>query len=268
LNKTIAVWSPKPGDGASFTADALAQLLWEERAEGELIGLLDCNTRTPWLKYRLGLDECVILDELLPLASAGCLTPEILCRHAGNICKKESLHFIGGIRRPEFNRYSRLFFDILLDISQRVYTWTVLDAGNIPDQAGTVAALQRADYIITVLQPSYVSKQSLRHCRSLLTALEIDREKMGLVYNRYQVHDEEPQLMAAGLDYKVLGTLNELGREKNLSGYNWLFVDRGQKTVAAYRESLKNILEKSGLVTPRESKKKGGILPKLFARGA
>lgn len=268
MNSRIAVWSPKPGDGASLTAEAIVQMLGEERAEGELVSLLDFNTRTPWLKYRLGLDECVILDELLPLISSGSLTPEMLCRHARPIYKKEELHFIGGINRPEFSRYPRTFFESLLDTAQRVYDRVIIDAGNIPDSAGTMTALQRADYIIAVLQPSYISKQSLKHCLAILKALEVDRDKIGLVYNRYQAEDEDAQLMAASLDLKVLGTLNELGSAKNLSGYNWLTKDREKKTIAAYRESLRRILENCAILEPQESKKKGRMLPRLFARGA
>lgn len=268
MNKTIAAWSPKPGEGASFTADAIAQLLWEERTEGEKVGLLDLNTRTPWLKYQLGLDECVILDELLPLISAEGLTPEILCSHARNIYKKENLHFIGGINRPEFSRYNQTYFETLLDTAQCVYARTVLDAGNIPDLAGTITALQRADYIIVVLQPNYVAKHSLRHCLGILASWGIKKEKMGLVYNRYLPHDEEPQLMSVNLELKVLGVLNELGGAGNLSGYNWLLADKGQKAIAVYRENLRNILENSDILPEQQGKKKGSILPRFFAQGA
>jgi len=268
--KTLAVWGPKPGDGASTVAKAAAELLWERRTEDtEKIVLLEYNTRTPYLKYQLGLDGRNLLDDMLPFISASKLTPDILGKYMVTIYNKEGLQFIGGIKRPELNgRYNHIHFNFLLDAVESISQKTVIDAGNIPDQAGTVTALKKADYILAVLQPSYVSKQCFKHCLSLFPALGINPDKVGIVYNRYSSQDEDPQVMAAGLNTAVLGTLNELGSEKNLTGHSWLLDDKGTKTVTAYRENLKNILEACRMLPPGESKKKGGLLPRFFVKGA
>lgn len=263
----LAVWGPKPGDGVSMTAEAITQMLWERREKDELIGLLDYNTRTPYIKYRLGLDEYYLLDDLLPFISADKLTPEILSKYAVDIYQKIGMQFIGGIKRPEFNgRYNYIHFDSLLDTAKRLYHKTVIDAGNILDIAGTVTALKRADYILAVLQPSFVSKQCLKQSLSLFPALGINPNKVGIVYNRYQDNDEKPQIMVAGLNLEVLGTLNELGSDKNFMGHSWLLDDKRHKNISAYRENLKNILEACKILPAAESNKKVKILPRLFAR--
>ena len=268
--KVLAVWGPKPGDGVSTVADAAAQLLWERRErETDKIILLDYNTRTPYLKFQLGLDGCNLLDDLLPFISASNLTTKILEKYMATIYNKEGLHFIGGIKRPEFDgRYDHIHFNSLLDAVCSLGQNTVIDAGNIPDRAGTVTALKKADYILAVMQPSYISKQCLKRSLSLFPALGINPNKVGIVYNRYRSEDEDPQVMAAGLNLPVLGTLNELGSEKHLTGNSWLLNYKGVKTVALFGESLKNILEACGMLPPSESKKKSGLLPRLFAKGA
>lgn len=268
--KVLAVWGPKPGDGASMLADAVTQILWERRkSDIEMIGLLDFNTRIPYVKYRLDLDRYNILDELLPYISAEKLTPEILGKHAVNIHNKEGMQFIGGIKRPEFNgRYNSTHFNSLIDAAAILYDKTVIDAGNIPDLAGTVTALKRADYILAVLQPSYVSKQCLKHSLSLFPALDVDLSKIGIVYNRYQANDEDPQIMAAGLDLEVLGTLGDLGSEKNLMGHSWLIDDKGQKNIFSYYENIRSILEACKMLPVAENKKKMKMIPRLFVKEA
>lgn len=268
--KILAVWGPKPGDGASMLAEAVTQILWERRkSDIETIGLLDYNTRTPYIKYRLSLDKYNLLDDLLPYISADKLTPEILGKYAVNIYHKEGIQFVGGIKRPEFNgRYNSTHFNRLIDAAAILYDKTIIDAGNIPDLAGTVTALKRADYILAVLQPSYVSKQCLKHSLSLFPALDIDSSKIGIIYNRYQANDEDPQIMAAGLNLEVLGTLSDLGSEKNLVGNSWLIDDKGQKNILSYYENTRSILEACKMLPVAENKKKMKIIPRLFAKEA
>lgn len=266
-HKTLAVWGPKPGDGATMVAEAITQMLWERRKDNEQIMLLDYNTRTPHLKYRLGLDDLNILDELLPFISSSKLTPEILSEYAVNIYHKEGMQFLGGIRRPEFNgRYNYINFNSLLDTVESYYHKTVIDAGNFLDLAGTVTALQRADYVLAVLQPSYVSKQCLKQSLSFFSSLGINPNKVGIIYNRYRINDEEPQIMSKGLDLKVLGILNELDSDRNLLGHSWLIDKKEKKDISLFRGNLKNILEKCKALQIEECKMK--ILPRFFAWGA
>lgn len=268
-HKILAVWGPKPGDGTTMVAEAITQMLWEKRKGNERIVLMDYNTRTPNLKYRLGLDDLNILDELLPFISSSKLTPEILVQHAVNIYQKEGVHFLGGIRRPEFNgRYNCTNFNKLLDTVESYYHKTVIDAGNILDLAGTVTALQRADYVLAVLQPSYISKQNLKQSRSFFPSLGINPNKIGIIFNRYRINDEEPKIMARGLDLKVLGILNELDSEKSHLEHSWLINTKEKKDISLYRENLKKILERCNILQIEECKEKIKILPRFFAWGA
>ncbi|PKM86609.1 MAG: hypothetical protein CVU87_11630 [Firmicutes bacterium HGW-Firmicutes-12] len=266
----LAVWGPKPGDGTSTVAEAITQILWEKRSQMKsLIGLMDFNTRTPCMKYRLGLDKYNLLDDLLPFISAKKLTPEILANYAVEIYGKESLQFVGGIKRPEFKgRYTEVHFNILLDTAQELFHKTIIDAGNVLDQTGTVTALKRADYILAVMQPNFVSKQCLKYGLSLFPALGIDSNKIGIVYNRYQKHDEQPQIMTSGLNVEFLGTLEELGSEKDLIGATWLLDEKKQNRVSSYRDSLSSILVACRMLPVVERKKKGKLLPRFFAKEA
>jgi Mrp family chromosome partitioning ATPase len=266
----LAVWGPKPGDGASTVAEAITQILWEKGPQMKsIIGLMDFNTRTPFMKYRLGLDKYNLLDDLLPFITAEELTPEILANYVVTVYGKERIQFVGGIKRPEFKgRYTDEHFNVLLDTAKEVFHKTIIDAGNVLDQAGTVTALKRADYILAVLHPSFVSKQCLKYGLSLFSALGIDSNKVGIVYNRYQKNDEEPLIMASGLNVEYLGTLNELGSEKNLIGCSWLIDEKKQYRVSSFRDSLSSILEACRMMPVVESKKKGKFFPDLFAKEA
>lgn len=264
----VALWSPKPGEGVSFTAEAVAHLFWNKREhDEEKIGLLDFNIKTPCLKYRLGLDECQLLDDLLPYIGAASLTPEILDWHALPVEKKEGLRFVGGIQRPEFyDRYTAAHFNILLAAAGKLFARTVVDAGSLLDNAGTITALKNADLILTVLQPTYVSKQCLKHALSLFPALGINPNKLGVVFNRYTQADEEPRVILTGLNVEVAGTLPDLGPAANHLDKASLWGEADGRHHQAYCDSLQDILEQYGFFAGGERKPKSR-LGRLFPRG-
>ncbi|MCR4442772.1 MAG: hypothetical protein QHH10_10975 [Peptococcaceae bacterium] len=267
--KLIAVWSPKPGDGASLTTEAVAQLLWANRTyDEEMIGVLDFNIRTPSLKYRFKLDEARLIDELLPYIGGGFLTAGLLEKYARAVQKKNGLRFVGGIRRPEFySKYHPSCFNGLCEAAGDLFSKTVIDAGNVIDHAGTITALKNADLVLAVLQPNYVSKQCLKHSLGLFPAYGINPHKIKVVINRFSPGiDDAPELIASGLDVEVIGTLSDLGPAANMIGDTSVFDDAANRAVSSYLASLNEILEKCGLSTEKDKKKKGGIFSRVFVR--
>jgi len=268
--KVVAVWSPKSGDGASLTCEAMTQLLWQCRDNNQdSIGMLDFNVKSPWLKYRLELDEKVIIDELLPYISAGSLTPEVLRKYSREIRKKTGLCFVGGIGRPElYNRYNSTQFNTILNIAGALFRQIVIDAGSLLDNAGTVTALKNADLIFAVLQPDYVSRQCLKQSMGLFPAYGIDPNKVKILINWHHPQlSEEPAAVIKGLNLEMAGSLPDIGISVYRSGGTLLFDNQHDRAVLAYMSTLRDVLQKYGLVTDT-SKKKTGLMPRIFARGA
>ncbi len=264
-----ALWSPKPGDGASLTCEGLARLLWQCRDnDGDAVGVLDFNIKTPCLKYRLGLDDKVVIDELLPYISGGSLTPDILREYAKEIQKKSGFYFVGGIERPElYSRYNSTHFNTILDVAGVLFSKTIIDAGSILDNAGTVTALKNAEIIFAVLQPDYVSRQCLKRSIGLFPAYGIDPNKVKVLINRH--HPElgvGAEVVLKGLNLELAGVLPDIGSSAYRSGESSLFDNQHDRAVLAYISALRDVLEKYGLVTG-EKKKKGGLMPRIFARG-
>ena len=263
-----AVWSPKSGDGASLTSEALAQLLWQCRDhDRDTVGILDFNVKSPCLRYRLGLDDKVVIDELLPFISAGCLTPDLLNKYSKETRKKNGLCFVGGISRPElYSRYSYAHFNTILNVAGVLFSQIVTDAGSLLDNAGTVTALKNADIIFAVMQPDYVSRQCLKHALGLLPAHGINPNKVKVLINRHHAQiTEEPAAVIKGLNVEMAGVLPDIGINAYSAGES-LFDNQYDRSVLTYMSELKNILEKYGLITGI-SRKKSSLLPRIFTRG-
>lgn len=262
----VAAWSPKPGDGASLTAEAVSHVLYKQRTEEqEYIGLLDFNIKMPYLKYRLGFDDSTVIDELLPYIAAGSLTPEVLLEYAPSINKQDKYRFMGGLTRPElYNRYNATHFNTIMGESRKFFSKTVINAGSNLDNVGTITALKNADVILAVMQPNYLSKQCFKQAFSLFPALGINPNKIKMVINRCREKEVEAKVIASGLEVEVLGILNELGTEANIIEETLLWERTDNKNVTDYLNFLQDMLEQCGLTVPTEKKKK----KKLFARGA
>lgn len=267
--QVITVWSPKAGDGASITTEALALGLCNVRVNEQLkIGVLDFNLKSPYLKYRFKLDGCLILDELKPFIGGGKLTAEVLTDYSQAVFGMEKLHFIGGMRRPElYNRYAYIQLNAILETARTYYDLILIDAGSLPDNAGTVTALRSGDLIMTVIQPSYVAKQCLKHSLSLFPALGINPHKVRLIINRYvsEIFDS-PQVICAGLDVELTGTLPELGPIANLPTDDSLFASQSSKVVGAYNAELKQVMKKMELLNEKSPNPKTARFAKLLIR--
>jgi len=265
----IAVWSPKPGDGASLTCEAMAQLLWSSRADSEeTVGVVDFDIKAPGLKYRFGFEDKDVLDELLPYVASGALTPGILRKYARETRKKKGLCFIGGTARPELcNRYNSTHFNSILGVAARSFDVTLIDAGSLLDSAGTVAALQNAALVFAVIQPDYLSGQCLRHALSLFPAYGIDPQKVRVLLNRFRPDlGWDPQAAVGGLGLKLAGTLPDLGSGACRGGDSPLFENQHDKAVSAYVSALRDVFEECGIAA--SGAKKRGTLPRIFSRGA
>lgn len=265
IPNVVAIWSPKPGDGASLTAEAVSHVLYKNRTEEQkYIGLVDFNILRPYLKYRLGLDNSTVIDKLLPYIAAGSLTPDILLEYAPSINKQDKFRFIGGISRPELNkRYNATQFNIIMETARKFFSKTVINAGSSLDNVGTITALKNADLIIAVVQPNYLSKRCFKQALSLFPALGINPNKIKLVINRYGEKELEVHVIVAGLEVEVLGILNDLGTEANIIEEIPLWERKDNKNVIDYLNFLQDILEQCGLTVPREKEKK----KKLLVRG-
>ena len=274
----IAVWSPKSGDGATLTTEALTNMMFSQKEKGGLtggsdfnMGVLDFNLKAPYLKLRYGCDDSTVIDDLIPYVAGSILNAEILGEYSKKI--REGLHFIGGVRRPElYDKYNATHFNKLLEASKEYFTQVFVDAGSTLDNAGTVTGLKNADVILAIMQPNYISKYALKESLRLFPAYGINPNKVKLVLNRY-VPDvfDTAEIIGAGLNLFIAGTLPELGPEASIISKNSIFEDKGKKRVAAYNQALLEICKEAGLCLESDNdkaKKKGisKLLPRRLAK--
>lgn len=267
--RVVAVWSPKPGDGASLVTEVVSYVLCENREnQGDLIGVLDCNLRRPFLKYRYGLDESTALDDLLPYINSGTLSPEILKAAALQVEKMKGLKFIGGMTRPElFERYSGRHINILLDNARKAFAKIVTDAGGGLDNTGTVAALQEADLILTVMQPSYISKICLQLSLELFSSLGIIPNKLKIVLNRMtELPEEHSHIVVPGMSLELLGTLSDLGREADRPGHLAAYSGSGHRFLGPIAGKIREIFYPVSYQSVREEGGKGKLY-RIITRG-
>jgi MinD-like ATPase involved in chromosome partitioning or flagellar assembly len=267
----VAVWSPKPGDGASFTTEAVSYALWKNREkEEEAVGVLDFDIKTPFLKYRFGLEESSVIDSLLPYIEAGKLSPEIVYDYAPRIARKVGLGFIGGIKRPEFyRRYNAIHFNAICDTTRCLYSKVVVDAGNVLDNAGTITALKNADLILALIQPDPISYHCLIEGLEQFPAYGINPNKVNVIVNRvWSALEEDYRGITTGLRVKTAGCLRDLGSHALTARKKPLFFQHHSpsKEMTTYLQSLQNILTSCGLVNTAKESNKQGLLQKLLVR--
>lgn len=266
---TIAVWSPKPGDGGSLVSEALAWLFWENKEKNETIALIDFNLRTPFLKYRINLKEVNVLDELLPYINADCLSVKVLLDHTRPVWQREDFRFIGGIRRPELKGcFNAVIFNHIIETAENSFAKIIIDAGNIPDHPGTIMALKNADLILAVLQPNDISRICLQNSLQFFPALGINPNKTGVLLNRYSPETVlHSKMITGGVNMEVLGCLPDLGPESNNIGEESIFVAGRSDKTTYFMQCLLQAVEKVGLSSETEKKKKAGLWPQLFGKG-
>lgn len=258
----VAVWSPKGGDGATLTTDAIAHIL---SSRGLTTGVFDFNLKAPYLKLRYGLDDSAAIDDLIPFIAGGLITAEMLREHTQEVTS--GIFFLGGVRHPELHgRYNATHFNALLEAGRESFSRILVDAGSSLDNMGMITALKNADTILAVMQPNYISKHTLKEYLRLFPACGINPNKVKIVLNRYvpEVFGS-PELITAGLNLALAGTLPEIGPEANIISDKSLF-EGEQKKVVAYNQSLADLLQANQLCETPEKGRKTALFPKLLAR--
>lgn len=244
----IAVWSPKAGDGCSFTAIHLAAAMRDIVDREDKVGLLDLNLKTSGLKYQLTFDDAQIIDELLPYVAAGRLTPEIMLECSKEMFRKDSgIWYIGGIAKPElYDQYTALQIHYIIENAKKLFHKTIIDAGSYLDNAGTITALKEADIIYAVIHPTYVSQQILKGMLDLLPMYGINPAKVTVIINRYspEAVGDSPEIILANLNVSLAGTLPELGHEaiSAVNSNRTVLREIGKRTITQYNTTIKSIL--------------------------
>lgn len=254
----LAVWTPKAGDGGSFTTIHLAEALKNISEDEDKIGILDLNIKSDSLKYQLSLDFVHIIDELLPYIASGKLNSELMLECAREVFHKGSnLWYVGGVLRPElYVQYTSLQLHYIIKTAKNLFTRTVIDAGSLLDNTGTVIALKDADVILAVIHPSYVSRQLLYYSLSMFPAFGINPNKVKIVVNRFspEIIGDNPHVIIDGLGVDLIGVLPDLGFEA-LTAVNrnrTVSIDN-KRLVTNYTLAIKDIFEKLSLIN--ETKK-------------
>jgi len=264
-SQIITVWHPKPGDGGSFTALNLFNLLKKELTE-EKICLADFDIPRPYLRYYLRLDECTVIDNLRPYIAAGNLIGKILEQVAVRINKNAS--FIGGVKRIENpDKYTDNHFKAIIEVSREVYDHIVIDAGSLPDNAGTIEALRQADIVIMLIKPSFISQVYMEQLLGLLPGMGIEKEKIWGVINGYQSEIiSKPETILSKENIPLLCTLPELGVEGLIAVNESRPLSCNVKTVIEYNNNLKNGLVKIGLLKEYKDEGRANPLLRLIRR--
>lgn len=248
----FAVWTPKAGDGGSFTAVHLAETL-RNVGGNEKIGLLDFDIKSDSLKYQLGLDSACLIDELLPYIAAGKLSAPLMLECAREVIKKGSnIWFVGGISQPGmYARYSFLQLHFIIKTAKSLFAKTIIDAGSLLDNAGTICALKEADVILAVLNPSYVSKQMLQRSLEKFPLMGINPGKVKIIINRFspEIIGQNPKVIVEGLDIDLVGLLPDLGLEGFVAvNGNRTICGEKKKALLNYNTAMNDMLSKLEII--------------------
>lgn len=235
----IAVWSPK-SEGATVTALHLAAAL----AKHKDTLLIDMNLRRPMLEPCVrGLDlSGHNIDMLYPQAQVGSLTAEFLNATVWRAKERKNLSYLGGIRQPEFStNYMVQPLARLLDFAAATYSNVVVDVGGELDNAGTEAALSRADVVLVVLRATFLSVHTYLNLREFLSRLGVNVNTHRLIITSKRQEDPYGEEMIARESGVPLAAVLPLcpGLDKAISMGNLL--EPGSKTANEYLKAVAGV---------------------------
>lgn len=235
----IAVWSPK-SEGATVTALHLSVAL----AKHQETLLVDMNLRRSMLESCLrGLDLAEHnIDMLYPQAQVGSLTGEFLKATVWRSKDLKHLSYLGGIRHPEFStNYMVQPLTHLLELSAATYSNVVVDVGGELDNAGTEAALSRADSVLVVLRATLLSVHTYLNLREFLTRLGVSVTNHRLVVaSKRQEDPYDEDVLAKECGVPLVASLPLCpGLDKAISMGNLL--EPGSRTTNQYWNAIAGI---------------------------
>jgi pilus assembly protein CpaE len=185
-NRIIAVLNAKGGSGASLIAGNLAHIMAAK--EGKKTALLDCDLQ--FGAQALSLDLHPTYDVTVVLQAIDDLDEHAL---QGYMAKHRSgLHLLAAPtdRLVLFEEISPHSLSRLLNLIGQTYSRVIIDLPRLLDAVSTVA-LEQADFVVVVMQQTLVAVQDAKRLTGVLqTELEIPRERIVVVVNRY--HPKHP----------------------------------------------------------------------------
>lgn len=179
-SKIITLWSPFGNTGCSFTALALAQKL----ARQGKVAVLDFNLKQPSIHlYCASEDRLHTLDNLIPYAAGGTLTPEIF---AANMQVFGDFVYLRGTSNPYNEAFQqRDFLNLVLSTAKSLYDYVIVDTYNLIDNMGTYVALAQADIAIVVVEKNALILQQYEAMRQIVEE-NFELRKFILLVNRVQ----------------------------------------------------------------------------------
>jgi pilus assembly protein CpaE len=199
--KLVAIYSSKGGVGCTFIATNLAILLHSAEAPTVLVdGDLQFGDVTTFLNLQARNSVSTLVPHVDELDEV--MLDDVLLRY------ENDLRVLAAPPSPELaDELTGEIIGKILDHLTRQYAYIVVDAGSTLDDA-TVAILEMADLILSVITPDIPSIKNSRSLLDVFSALEIQPERVLFVLNEYERGDSiDSQKVADSLHVEVIAGL-------------------------------------------------------------
>lgn len=200
--RIIAWWSASGGEGK--TTLAVSQAYQLAKTTGENVALLDFREANPACHYWYNLipEDSI---EIINVIEKGCLNQKILEDNMLTYSELPNLKIFTGVDLYRFSSWSPKYFDLLLGTLK--YPYIVVDTNAGLFFSGTISAIQGADIISVVVEPTYKSiKESNRWIDFIKDKWGVPQDKFRIHFNKLSFRTLDEETLRKGFaPYKIGG---------------------------------------------------------------
>lgn len=240
--KVITFWAPTAGTGVTLTGINVARRMIEK---GLKTLVLDFDLPNPTTHfYFQNFNTVRGLDNLLPHASSGQLTPDVL---ESQLLEQDGIFYLKGSNVPEKSHYIQPEqLEAIMNVARTLFDYIVIDTNGIIDHAGSFVGLNQADAVMVVLEKNVLPLQKYHGIRSLLEE-HFDMSKFHLVINKSNKEiGMDVEDIQQFVSLQSVFELPDLGVQfiNSLNQGKWLdFLSGASKQSKAYEEAADLLIE-------------------------
>lgn len=199
--RIITWWSASGGEGKTTLAASQAYQL--AKTTGEKVALLDFKEANPACNYWFNIIAKDSL-EIINAIEKGCLNQNILEENIVTYTKAPNLKIFTGVDLYRINAWGAEYFDLLQ--STLKYPYIIIDTNAGLFFSGTVSALQGADTISVVVEPTYKSiEETLRWIDFIHDKWGVPKEYFKIYFNKLSFRTLDEDTLKKGFSQYHIG---------------------------------------------------------------